>query len=668
MGRVSLAPPPSTGATALSRATRLLLAGAALVLLAGGLARPATAHARLVATEPAAGAVVQEAPDQIVLRFDEAMELAFGSISVFDGEGARRDVGGVQHLPGDRTAVVVSVDDLRPGGYAVAWKVTSADGHPLEGSFTFRVESRVSTAPALTRSVPAPGAILEASPRDIELSFNGPIDSARVELFDRAGEQIAGGKATLLGTPSVRAGLRVSRALAPGGYVLAWQVSAGSQTTNGAFTFRIAGDDEGGAVERLVVPLGGSASVGIAHATARWLSFISLLLLAGGLVFFLWLWPMGLDRPAPRRYLWALAASSAAATLATVLIQGPYSSQSSLGSALSVSNAAEMLSTRFGQAGLARAVVLCAIAVLLVIARRVDRGSSEGRSFPLVAAAAALGAAAMATVSAGGHAAAGRLVPLALANDVVHLFAGALWLGGLVPLCLWTLRAATPGIGVIVNGFSRLAIWCVAVLAATGSFAAWRQVGSVNAATSTIYGRLLLAKIALFVVVLGLASRSRARSRELVERTEEQTEPATGLRRMVVVETVAAVAILAVTALLVGSVPARAAESRPFETELVVAAVQRSVEINVEPARAGIVDIHVYTFDSGTGAVAGIDSVVGELSREGVGALEVDFEPAGPGHYSAYGFDVPIAGRWLLELDGDVGGEEFTISTAIDFR
>ena len=522
--------------------------------------------------------------------------------------------------------------------------------------------------PRADRVRPGPG----RHPRGITPRYRAglqrAIDSARLEIFDRAGEQIAGGEAALLGTPADRAALRVSRALAPGGYVLAWQVSAGSQTTNGAFTFRIAGDDEGGAVERLVVPLGGSTAVGVAHAVARWLTFIPVLFLTGGLVFFLWLWPVGLDRPAPRRYLWMLAVSSAVATLAAVLIQGPYSSQSSLRSALSPSNAAEMLSTRFGQAGLARAVVLCVIVVLLVIATRVSSGSSEGRSFPLVPAAAVLGAAAMATVSVGGHAAAGKLVPLALVNDVIHLSAGALWLGGLVPLYVWTLRPATPGPGVIVTRFSRLATWCVAALAATGSFAAWRQVGSINAATSTIYGRLLLAKIALFLVVLGLASRSRSRSRELLRLSEDHGAPTTGLRRVVLVETVTAVVILAVTALLVGSIPARSAETQPFETEIVVAEVGRSVEINVEPSRAGIVDIHVYTFDSATGAVAGIDAVTGELSRDGVGALEVDFEPAGPGHFSAYGFDVPIPGRWVLELDGEVGGEEFTISTAIDFR
>ena len=652
----------------MSRRTRLLLASAAVVLLIAGLARPATAHARLVSTEPSAGAQIQEPPDQVVLRFDEPMELAFGSISVFDGEGDRRDVGGVRYLSGDRTAVAISLGDPRTGGYAVAWKVTSADGHPLEGSFTFRVKSRASTAPELTRSVPAPGAILEEPPRDVELGFGAPIDAARIEIFDRAGEQLGGGEAVLRGTPADRAGLRLARELAPGGYVLAWEVSAGSQTSNGAFTFRIAGEDEGGAVERLVVPLGGSTAVGIANAVARWFTFLSLLLLTGGLVFFLWRRPEGLGERAPRRYLWVLIAFSVLGTLAAVLIQGPYASQSSLRAALSPSSAAEIVSTRFGQAGLARGVVLAGIAALLAFATRSRGGPSPRKSALVAPAAAALGGSAMATVSVGGHAAAGSLVPLALVNDVVHLSAGALWLGGLVPLYWWTLRGATPDAAAIVTRFSRLATWCVAALVATGSFASWRQVGSVNAATTTVYGQLLLAKIALFVVLLALASRSRSCSREFLQVPEGEIPHQRALRRMVLRETVVAVTILAVTALLVGSVPARAAESRPFETELVVAEVGRSVEINVEPPRAGIVDIHIYTFDSTTGAVAAIDAVAGRLSRDGVGTLNVQFEPAGPGHYSAYGFDVPIPGRWVLELDGELGGEEFKVSTAIDFR
>lgn len=652
----------------MNRPFRLFVATtAAGLVMAAAFAAPAGAHASLVGTEPAAGARLQESPAKVVVRFDEPMELAFGSISVFDGEGARRDAGGVRYLAGDRTAVAVSVNDLRAGGYAVAWKVTSADGHPLEGSFTFRVESRTSTAPALTGSVPGAGSILQESPRDVELGFDGPIDSARIEIFDRASELIGGGEADLSGTPTDRAGVRLSRELAPGGYVLAWEVSAGSQATNGAFTFRVAGEDEGGALDSLVVPLGGSAAVGVAHAIARWITFVSLLLLVGGLVFSLWGGGDGLAQPSTRRYLWSLIVAAALATVAGLLIQGPYASQRSLGAALDPASAAEVVSTRFGQAGLARVLVLAAIAVLVSIAIRARRSSAPA-SQGLKGASVVLGLAAMSTVSMAGHAGAGNLVPVAVVNDVIHLAAGALWLGALVPLYVWTLKSPVPGTAAVVMGFSRLATWCVAILAVTGSFATWRQVGSVNAATTTIYGRILLVKIALFIVVLAFASRSRSRSRRFLEVAQEGGAGSARLRRMVLAESLTAVAILAVTALLVGSVPARAAESRPFETELVVAEVARSLEVNVDPARAGIVDIHVYTFDSTTGAVAPIDRVSGRLSREGVGTLDVDFEPAGPGHYSAYDFDVPISGTWMLALDGEVGGKPFSASTTIEFR
>jgi copper transport protein len=121
----------------------LLFAAVLTVALAGALgigARVASAHASLLSTSPSAGEVLDEAPAEVLLVFDEGVDLRLGEVRLLDGSGA--DVGGVgdaEHPNGDGTRVAATVPDLADGSYIVSWKVVSDDGHPIAGAFTFQV-------------------------------------------------------------------------------------------------------------------------------------------------------------------------------------------------------------------------------------------------------------------------------------------------------------------------------------------------------------------------------------------------------------------------------------------------------------------------------------------------------------------------------------------------
>lgn len=636
-------------------------------MLALVTALPAGAHADLIGTLPAAGAVLSEPPDAVALHFDEPVELAFAAISVFDGSGARRDAGPVHHSGDDRTRVAVPVDDLDAGGYAVTWSVTSSDSHPIDGTFTFRVEGPVpAAAPMLAGSNPGAGSILDESPTAVDLEFDMSVDSASIKLFDRSGTRVAAAEAVrVTGAGEVRR-LVIEEELAPGGYVVAWEVTSGGERTDGAFTFRIAGEGEAGALERLVAPEGGSTSVGVAQVAVRWMLFLALTMLVGGLAFLASLWPAGFGMQRPARLMWATWATAVVATLAGLAIQGPYASGRDLDAALDGDVVRSMLSTRFGQAGVLRVGFLVGIGAALALAsRRAARRPAGARVFTF--AGGVLGVAAWATVSVSGHAGTGDLPAVAVVNDVIHLSAASFWLGGLAVVWTCVLRATSLRREELVLAFSQVAFWCVAVIAATGLFASWRQVGSVNALLTTTYGRILVVKVGLFTALIVVAGLSRSWIRRRWA-ASDQGGDVSGFRRLVGAETSVAMVILVVTALLVASVPGRSAESRPFETEIVAAEVGRSLEVVVDPARAGLVEIHLFVFDSASGAAAGVDDLDGRFRREEVGALEIDFAPAGPGHFIASGFDVPISGRWVLELDGELAGRRFSVSTPIQFR
>jgi copper transport protein len=111
-------------------------AGAAGGLLAGS---PAYAHAALVSSDPPDGARLPSAPAEVVLQFNEAVEPAPEALRVFDAEGQRVDTGDPVRS-GDRSALRVSLRPDLPGGvYVVAYRVISADAHPVRGSVTFAV-------------------------------------------------------------------------------------------------------------------------------------------------------------------------------------------------------------------------------------------------------------------------------------------------------------------------------------------------------------------------------------------------------------------------------------------------------------------------------------------------------------------------------------------------
>ena len=114
--------------------------GAALIL-AGvlGVASPAFAHAQLLGTSPASGAVLASPPTQVVLTFGEAVQAPPTAIEVFSAAGQQLRTGPAGHPPGRPDQVEVALPGSLKGTYVVSWRVISADTHPVQGAFDFSV-------------------------------------------------------------------------------------------------------------------------------------------------------------------------------------------------------------------------------------------------------------------------------------------------------------------------------------------------------------------------------------------------------------------------------------------------------------------------------------------------------------------------------------------------
>lgn len=120
-----------------------LLAALATLLLVVGFATSASAHAALVAVEPASGSMLANAPKAVELRFNEAVTP--GAIRLIDGAGRTRDDARVS-ASGEIVSVVMP-PDLPQGTAVVSYRVISQDGHPVSGSVIFSIGMPTGTQP-----------------------------------------------------------------------------------------------------------------------------------------------------------------------------------------------------------------------------------------------------------------------------------------------------------------------------------------------------------------------------------------------------------------------------------------------------------------------------------------------------------------------------------------
>jgi methionine-rich copper-binding protein CopC len=128
-----------------------ILAAAALAMAGLAIsANPAWAHNVLKSSNPAEGKTVARTPSSVVLTFDEPA-IALGTKLVVTGPTGPVQVGTPRLVD---TTVTQDLQGGAPAGrYTVDWRVTSADGHPISGSFSFTTEAPGTGSPA---SSPAP--------------------------------------------------------------------------------------------------------------------------------------------------------------------------------------------------------------------------------------------------------------------------------------------------------------------------------------------------------------------------------------------------------------------------------------------------------------------------------------------------------------------------------
>jgi copper transport protein len=309
----------------------------------------------------------------------------------------------------------------------------------------------------------------------------------------------------------------------------------------------------------------------------------ALLVLIGGTVFLgVMRWPNDRTRHGrwldgrAHRYLWGAWLAAFGAAFVGVLLWGPWAHGLGFSEMLRLETLEATAKSRYGIAAGLRVLFLLIVAPLLWAGwpwpggRR--RTASHRRPGWLIAAALLL------TAPLSGHAGAGSDPVFGVAIGWLHISSAAVWLGGLILLMVCVLPRVQIRLGDYVPQFSAMATVSMLVAVITGTVQSWRQLGSLDALTTTTYGWMLLAKLAAFglLMLIALGSHELTKRAALDPSTlprrrgpgaalaESDAGRAKLLRRLVLGEVVVAAFVIIATELMANATPAYVeARSRP---------------------------------------------------------------------------------------------------------
>jgi copper transport protein len=483
----------------------------------------------------------------------------------------------------------------------------------------------------LLGTVPENDQLVQAAPDHIELKFSEDITVSfgGIKVFGPDGSRLQTGSAKVDGH-DVHMDLDASK---HGTYAVSWRaISADGHPVRGAFTFSVGERGSDAAKGKALAESKTSRGQSIAYGIARGVTLLGLLGAVGAA------WFSALVVPGYRpRWIVPLLVTLLVGSVASYVLDAAIAGGFSISDTLHWSVLREQAGTVYGRAGLIRT----ALAVAALASVRWLTGNPRYLVlvvFVLLAE----------SQSLAGHAVATEPVWLRLPADMLHTLAACVWLGGLVQLRASVRTGAATARQVV--RFSNMALASVLVLVVTGTYAAYTEIGlSMEGLTSTTYGRLVLGKVALYVVLLGFGAINRQRLVPALE--ADWANASRRLARFVAAEVGLLVLVISLTAWLIAAVPARN-EIRPGLVDVTKRGDRGSMQLIVDPARAGSNQVHVYVFNQDEQPDATVKDLKVEVENHALGIqhLAVRMSSAGPGHYTTSAASIPYPGTWTFHV------------------
>lgn len=409
----------------------------------------------------------------------------------------------------------------------------------------------------LGASQPEPGQRLNTTPTRIELHFSGPLKvlPASIQVLSTTGQLVSG-------PPRLGESDRVLVAdlLDPpkGGYTVRWRTLSAldGHLVSGVYTFGV----------RYPAPPAtaayGTTGPGSDEQVVRWVYFLALAFLGGGLAFRLVVL-RGLELPPRlRRALTIFLGASVVVALevgiigfllrASNVLQVPFS-DFLYGDVSPLANG-----TRFGQAFIALTLGLVVVSALIVLSWLSD--SERPLWIALV-----LTLALSSGLSLSGHSSTGPAAWGSVLADYVHVAAAQVWVGGLsaLALCLWWTAPELRRTAFL--RFSKLATVLVVLVVGAGTYLTIRRLTAVTDLWETTYGNVLIVKLLLVALALLWGGFHHTFVRPVVEQPGRDGFVGR-LQRSLLGESAVVAAVLLLAAILVNSEPPVPKQASPPAT------------------------------------------------------------------------------------------------------
>jgi copper transport protein len=567
---------------------------------------------------------------------------------------------------------------------------------------------------SLKAAAPRNGAVLDAAPERVVFRFSEGVEGSfgALRVVDERGRRVDDGAVTRPDGRRDALAVGVRPGTPKGAFAATYRVvSADGHPVSGGVTF-VVGRDVTAAppdVRELTEAQAAPAGIGTALSVARAVRYVGIGGAVGLLTLLFAVWaPLrrrgSVGPPADEafcrgtsRALRAVALLGAVGAAAALVLQAANAGGTGVGDALRPGTLGEILGTRTGAWF---ALSLVALLALAGLAGRLARATDRLRA-PLPAVALALLALLVLAPAVGGHASssspAWALVPI----QTIHVAAMGAWVGGLLGLVLVLPRAtrALPAgrprmalLSAVLLRFSPIALVSVAALTVAGTGLALLHLTTLYDLTDTAYGRAILVKVVLLVVIIGIAVVQRelllprlkrlaageepdapaspadvapadaaatdaepAEAPAVVAATPAAPPAATGrhVRLALRSELALLLAVLVATGALAGYAPPKSLSNGPVSVTRDVGRIQ--LQLTVDPARRGPNAMHLYAIGAdGQPLRSAEDLKVRAVPPGRAGGsdvpVDVPFVISGPGHWTAASVPLGTAGGWTVEV------------------
>ncbi|MGC4107425.1 MAG: copper resistance protein CopC [Thermomicrobiales bacterium] len=534
----------------------------------------------------------------------------------------------------------------------------------------FATPAGVDAHAAYKSSDPANGAIVSTVPTAITATFTERLEPTEswLQLYDSTGAEVEGTTLSF-GSDEYTMTLAVPSGLPKGTYSVLWRTLSNDDghTANGYFTFTVGTAADVSSVVTIPTLKTGQAAPQILQTASRWAAL-------AGLAAFIAVWPMWvlIVRPAltpiwrdgPRltrrmkRYTQVAFLLAVLGSVFALLVQAMSLTQGTFFD--KVMNT--LGQTRYGSLWLTRVGLFAALGLMLSACawwflrqRRFEHIGAWVLTLALPI-----------PFSLNAHASAqpaGRTT--AIVADYAHLLSAGVWVGGIAILAtvlLPAMRWLDPQerrqvLVTAIPRFSLLAIIAWLTLGLTGFYAGWLQVGNLNALTTTPYGRSLMVKLALLVVVLAIAAVNLLLIERHLRRKLDDGQAMLWSRRLtwtVTAELILVIGVLGAVGQMTSQEPARdVVVTRSQQIEVTYKDANPPSTLLIAPGVAGVNHFRLEVNVPDGQSLPTDTTALLRLSlpeNPGLGTKQIALSRVAGNAFEYHGSDLGITGNWQIEM------------------